>query len=105
MMGLTVMLGLIIAAVAVAAMVLYAYSRGRREGAEQQARFSAEMHSNDQPSVFGKGVSAEAASRSLIDVMRSAIILTDGLGNTRYVSHRAEQLGVVESRHIVSGGS
>ena len=102
MMGLTVMLGLIIAAVAVAAMVLYAYSRGRREGAEQQARFSAEMHSNDQPSVFGKGVSAEAASRSLIDVMRSAIILTDGLGNTRYVSHRAEQLGVVESRHIVS---
>ena len=102
MMDFTVMLGLIIVAVIIAAVVLYAYSRGRREGAEQQARFSAEIRSDDQPSVFGKGVSASAASRSLIDVMRSAIILTDGLGNTRYVSHRAEQLGVVKAEHIVS---
>lgn len=53
-------------------------------------------------SIYGKGVSADEASRNLLQTLRSGTIIVDGLGDVRYSSPRLDNLGVVNDGHLIS---
>ncbi|MBT1167106.1 sensor histidine kinase [Bifidobacterium simiarum] len=103
-MTYTALIGVIIVAIIlVAAMAIsMAYRSGKHMGAVEQARRDLEAQANQPESVFGRGVRPDEASRALLDVLRSAIILTDGLGNVRYVSADAKRLDLVSDGHVSS---
>ncbi|WP_439098302.1 sensor histidine kinase [Bifidobacterium catulorum] len=79
-----------------------AYRSGVDVGSAQAERRLADTLDKHASTVFGSGVSAQEAAHNLLDVMRSAVILTDGLGRTRYVSPLAERLDVVVDGHLES---
>ena len=103
-MTYTALTGMIIVAIVLVAVIAVrmAYRSGKHMGATEQARRDLDAQAKQPVSVFGRGVQTDAASRALLNVLRSAIILTDGLGNTRYISIDAERLNVVEDGHITS---
>ncbi|MBW3087598.1 two-component sensor histidine kinase [Bifidobacterium sp. 82T24] len=85
-----------------ALLVWRSYRSGVESGAAQAERRLADSLAQRASTVFGRGVSAQEAAHNLLDVMRSAVILTDGLGRARYVSPLAGHLGVVVDGHIES---
>ncbi|NEG95246.1 two-component sensor histidine kinase [Bifidobacterium sp. SMB2] len=91
---------LIIVVAAAALLIWQSYRKGVDAGALRMVRKIAQDNEPPASSVFGRGVNAQNAAHNLLDVMRSAVILVDGLGNTRYVSPLAEQLDVVSDGHL-----
>ncbi|PJM73951.1 two-component sensor histidine kinase [Bifidobacterium primatium] len=91
---------LIIVVAAAALLIWQSYRKGVDAGALRMVRKIAQDNEPPASSVFGRGVNAQNAAHNLLDVMRSAVILVDGLGNTRYVSPLAEQLDVVADDHL-----
>ncbi|MBT1177256.1 two-component sensor histidine kinase [Bifidobacterium callimiconis] len=91
-----------IAAVIAIVLIILAWRYGVMTGEEHAKTRHADERKAIPQSIYGKGVSADEASRNLLQTLRSGTVIVDGLGDVRYSSPRLDNLGVVRDGHLVS---
>ena len=98
-----VVVAVVIMAVIALVLIVLAWRYGVMSGEERaQTRHASEQNAIPK-SLYGRGVSADEASRNLLKTLRSGAVIVDGLGDVRYASPRLDNLDVVRDGHLISG--